>query len=79
MTAATTGHDVGDRVLPAALDLVGAVRQGDPAGITTAIARAQQDAGHPYWMTALLLVLAGMVPDGNSPGELLAWNVGSVR
>lgn len=69
-----TGHDVGDAVLPAALALVGAVRDGDHHRITEAIAEAQRAAAHPYWTTALLLVLAGMVPDGSRPSELLAWN-----
>lgn len=69
-----TGHTVGDAVLPAALNLVSAVRDGDAFRITEAIAAAQQAADHPYWRTALLLVLAGMVPDGARPSELLAWN-----
>jgi hypothetical protein len=71
--AASTGHPVGDAVLPAALDLIGAVRDGDPAAITTAIGRAYTDAAHPYWQTALVVVLAGMVPDGARVSELLAW------
>jgi hypothetical protein len=73
MLAVSTGHPVGDRVLPAALDLVGAVRDGDPHAITTAIARAYTDAAHPYWHTALVLVLAGLVPDDARVTELLAW------
>lgn len=61
-------------MLPAALQLVGAVRTGNPAEITTAIAQAFTDTGqHPYWMTALVLVLAGLVPDDRTPSELLAW------
>ena len=72
--AVSTGHPVGDAVLPAALDLVGAVRYGDAAAITTAIARARIDAQlHPYWMTALVLVLAGLVPEEQRASELLAW------
>lgn len=74
MTVAMTGHEVGDAVLPAALALVGAVRDGDHHRITEAIAEAQRAADHPYWTTALLLVLAGLVPDGARPSELLAWN-----
>lgn len=71
--AVSTGHPVGDAVLPAALQLVGAVRDGDPHAITAAIARAQADAAHPYWTTALLLVLAGLVPETSTASELLAW------
>lgn len=69
-----TGHPVGDAVLPAAIALVGAVRDGDHHRITQAIADAQRSADHPLWTTALLLVVAGMVPDGARPSELLAWN-----
>jgi hypothetical protein len=70
----TTGHPIGDAVLPAALRLVGAVRAGDPVEITEAIGAAYTAADHGYWMTALVLVLAGMVPDDARPSELLAWN-----
>lgn len=70
----STGHPLGDAVLPAALRLVGAVRTGDPKQITTAIGEAQTAAqNHPQWPTALMLVLAGMVPIGKRPAELLAW------
>lgn len=70
---AHTGHPIGDSVLPAALQLVGAVRTGDPRAITEALAAAYEAARHPYWMTALVIVLAGLVPDGARPSELLAW------
>lgn len=73
MTLVSTGHAVGDRVLPAALQLVGAVRTGETKAITEAIAAAYTAAQHPYWMTALVIVLAGLVPDGARPSELLAW------
>lgn len=70
----STGHPIGDSVLPSALRLVGAVRMGDPAEITAAIGAAYEAADqHPYWTTALLLVLAGMVPDDTRASELLAW------
>lgn len=70
-----TGHELGDAVLPSALRLVGAVRAGDPREITAAIAAARQATGaHPFWATALILVLAGLVPDNATPSELLAWN-----
>lgn len=71
----STGHPLGDAVLPAALRLVGAVRLGDSAAMHEAIGDAHQAANqHPYWMTALVLVLAGLVPEASSAGELLAWN-----
>lgn len=70
----STGHPVGDAVLPAALRLVGAVRAGDPVEITAAIGSAYEAADHhPYWTTALLLTLAAMVPDDARASELLAW------
>lgn len=68
-----TGHPVGDAVLPAALRLVGAVRTGDSAEITAALGQAYTDARNAYWQTALVLVLAGLVPDGARPSVLLAW------
>lgn len=71
----TTGHELGDAVLPAALRLVGAVRGGHARDITAALAAARTATNdHPLWNTALLLVLAGLVPDGATAGELLAWN-----
>lgn len=74
MTAVvSTGHPAGDAVLPAALQLVGAVRAGDARRITEAIAQARAAAGSEYWRTALILVLAGLVPDDARPSELLAW------
>jgi hypothetical protein len=75
MAPTSTGHELGDCVLPSALRLVGAVREGDSKAITEAIASAREAAGdHPYWVTALLLTLAGLVPDDVSPSQLLAWN-----
>jgi hypothetical protein len=54
---------------------VGAVRAGDPTEILDSIAAARKATGdHPLWRTALILVLAGMVDDGATPRELLAWN-----
>ena len=70
-----TGHPLGDAVLPAAVRLVGAVRLGYQSEITDAIAEAYRATNyHPLWMTALVLVLAGMVPEESSAGDLLAWN-----
>lgn len=70
-----TGHELGDLVLPAAMQLAGAVRTGRQRDIDDAIAAAYQDSGyHPHWRTALILVLAGLVPDECRPSELLDWN-----
>jgi hypothetical protein len=75
MAPTSTGHFLGDAVLPSALRLVGAVRAGDSAEILDAIAAAREAANdHPMWRTALILVLAGLVPDDASPRQLLAWN-----
>lgn len=75
MAPTSTGHFLGDAVLPSALRLVGAVRAGEPREILDAIAAAQEATNdHPLWRTALILVLAGMVPDDASPRQLLAWN-----
>lgn len=71
----TTGHPLGDAILPSALRLVGAVRTGDSREITAAIAAARDAAeDHPLWVTALIVTLAGLVPDNATPSELLAWN-----
>ncbi len=75
MAPASTGHFLGDAVLPSALRLVGAVRAGDATEILNSIAAARAAANnHPLWRTALILVLAGMVPDDATPSQLLAWN-----
>ena len=75
MAPTGTGHPLGDAVLPSALQLVGAIRAGDAKEITEAIAAARDATNdHPMWRTALILVLAGMVPDDATPSQLLAWN-----
>jgi hypothetical protein len=75
MAPTSTGHYLGDAVLPSALRLVGAIRVGDANEILDAIAAARDATNdHPLWRTALILVLAGMVPDDASPSQLLAWN-----
>lgn len=75
MAPTRTGHDLGDAVLPSALRLVGAVRAGEATEILDSIAAARAaTSDHPMWRTALILVLAGMVPDDATPSELLAWN-----
>lgn len=71
----STGHPLGDAVLPAALQLVSAVHRGDPQAIRTALNGAQSAAeSHPQWPTAVMVVLAGLVPEGRRPRDLLAWN-----
>jgi hypothetical protein len=53
---------------------VGAVRAGNPTEILDAIAAAREATDdHPYWRTALIVVLAGMVNDEATPSELLSW------
>ena len=70
----STGHPLGDAVLPSALRLVGAVRTGDPGEILDSIAAAREATNdHPYWRTALIIVLAGLVDDESPPSEMLSW------
>ncbi|MGH3985929.1 MAG: hypothetical protein ACRDTZ_01245 [Pseudonocardiaceae bacterium] len=74
MAPTGTGHTLGDAVLPSALRLVGAVRTGDSEEILDAIAAARDATGdHPFWRTALIIVLAGMVDEDATPSELLSW------
>lgn len=74
MAPTSTGHPLGDALLPSALRLVGAVRNGNSGDILDAIAAAREAADdHPYWRTALIVVLAGMVNDDATPSELLSW------
>jgi hypothetical protein len=74
MAPTSTGHQLGDAVLPSALRLVGAVRTGDAGEILDAIAAAREAADdHPCWRTALIVVLAGMVDYDATPSELLSW------
>lgn len=55
-----------ERVMPIALALVGAVREG-PDQIATVLEQAGKD------MPAVLIALAALVPDDKTPGELLQW------
>jgi len=63
-----TGDPGMDQLIPIAMQLVGAVRRFDPAGVAEAIeaARAMPDG-------ALTVLLAAMVPWDKAPTELLAW------
>lgn len=69
----STGHPVGDLLVPAALQLVAAVRQGDQGEVMEAYASASKASDNPYWPSVLTLVLAALVPDDRKPSELLAW------
>ena len=70
----TTGHELGDRMVPAALQLVDAVRRGSRRDAHDAIATAQRAAGgYPYWVFALVCTLAALVPDDQPLSDLLAW------
>lgn len=73
-----TGDPTTDAVLPAALRLVWAVREDDASEEAAALDEAYasvQQAGLDPSMTlhALILTLAGMVPDDRSAAELLTW------
>lgn len=68
-----TGDPITDSVIPAACRLVWAVREGDTAEVDAAMKEAVEIAGHRDGISALVVVLAGMVPDDHSPSELLAW------
>jgi hypothetical protein len=66
-----TGDPLTDAVVPAAEQLVDAVRRGDADAVAEQLAAVQQrgDAG----LHALVVVLAAMVPDDRRPSRLLAW------
>lgn len=74
MGPTSTGHELGDVVLPSALRLVGAVRDGNKTDILDCFVAARAAAqDHPLWPTAMMLVLAALVPDDRTPSELLKW------
>lgn len=58
-------RDRAETSLPDALALIGAVRDGGPDAVAAVMARAD--------LPAVVVVLAAMVPDDRTPGELLAW------
>lgn len=70
-----TGHPAGDAILPAALDLVRAVRDEQPAAVQAAISRAFKAADGWEPVTALVCTVAALVPDLDvvPPAELLSW------
>lgn len=69
----TTGHPDTDALIPAALRLVGAVRDGDPEAMADAETAAREASGRDDWQHLLVLTLAAMVPDGAPASKLLAW------
>ncbi len=68
-------HASVDAVIPAAMAIVGAVhdRSNDRSGeFLDAIADAAR-VGGPAWQTALIVCLAGLVPENCTIGELTLW------
>lgn len=69
-----TGDPTTDVLVPVALQLVGAVRAGDPAAVDEAFAAAiLATGGRCDPGQALAIVCAALVPDDASASELLAW------
>lgn len=80
MTASVTGNPITDAVLPAAVNLVWAVRTEERDEVEAALKEAHQArlaaGGHGpeiETLRTLVVVLAGLVPDDRSPRQLLAW------
>jgi hypothetical protein len=70
----TTGDQLGDDLLPAALQLVDAVHRRDLPAQHDAVAAAWEAArGAPYWVFAFVRCLAAMVPEDRRLSDLLAW------
>lgn len=69
-----TGDPVTDALIPAAQQLIGAVRAGDPDAVDEAFAAAiDATGGRCNPAEALAVVLAAMVPDHHTPTYLLKW------
>lgn len=69
-----TGDPATDALIPAAQQLVGAVRANDPAAVEEAFAAAIiATGGRCNPAEALAVVLAAMVPDHHTPTYLLKW------
>jgi hypothetical protein len=76
-----TGNPITDAVVPAAVNLVWAVRTEERDEVHAALREAHQArlaAGGAVrseieTLRTLVIVLAGMVPDDRSPRQLLAW------
>ena len=70
----TTGHPLGDAMLPAALAFVDAVHVGDYGAALDATAQARAATGDdPHWPWVWSLTLAALVPQDARLSELLAW------
>jgi hypothetical protein len=76
-----TGNPITDAVVPAAVNLVWAVRTEERDEVLAALKEAHQarlaagghDRTEAETLRTLVIVLAGMVPDDRSPRQLLAW------
>ena len=69
-----TGDPVTDALVPAAQQLIGAVRAGDADGVDEAFAAAiVATGGRCEPGAALAIVCAAMVPDDSTPKDLLHW------
>lgn len=71
-----TGHTLCDALLPASQALVGAVRRQDLRAAHEAVAEAHRvgrDTGDRQWIFHWLITMAALVPDDQTPRELLAW------
>lgn len=64
-----TGDELTDLMVPVAQRLIGAVREWDLDEAAAAIAEAEEAAS----LTALVIVLAAMVPYDRSASDLLDW------
>ncbi|SDP61314.1 hypothetical protein SAMN04487905_10657 [Actinopolyspora xinjiangensis] len=64
-----TGSTELDALLPEATQLVGAIHEYEPEQVHSILARHTT----PDELRALVVLLAGMVPDDQTPGELLGW------
>lgn len=74
MTPSLTGDPEMDRLVPIVMQLVGAVRRMDPAGVDEAFDAARRLMPDEAMAGgALCVLLAAMVPWDRSPSELLAW------
>ena len=69
MTYSLTGDPLTDALIPPAIRLIWAVREDNQPAVAEAIADATEVAD----LTALVIVLAAMVPDDQAPTALLAW------
>lgn len=65
-------HPPCDDMVPAALHVVGAVRDGDVADLLDAYSEAR-DVGGPAWTNALVVTLAAMVDVDRTEKQLLGW------